>query len=135
MDSIINNLRLNMVPFKSLVPILTVFTAMYGPRLSPKLPNNVRKLVNSGVTRMIIIFIILFMSNRDVETSLGIMITYSIASMILQRLPVSENFSNKTELINPCTYCGNKLKCDYDKCLLKTDRIINRYKTNYLNPN
>ena len=124
-----------LITFKSIVPIIAIFTSMYGPRLSPKIPQSIKNLFNTALFRSIVIFTILYLGNRDIEMSLGIMLTFAIASMLLQNIPLSENFVNQNKTLNPCTYCGNKLKCDYDKCIQKTDRIINQYKTNYLNPN
>jgi len=131
----LNMPSLQMVSFKSLIPILAIFTSMYGPRLSPQIPQSIRNLFNTGLFRSVVIFIILYLGNKDIEMSLGIMITFAVASMILQNIPLSEDFVNQKLSHNPCTYCGNKLKCDYDRCIHKTEKIINQYKNNYLNPN
>ena len=115
----LNILTPQLITFKSIIPIIAIFTSMYGPRLSPKIPKSVRDMFNTGVFRSLVIFTILYLGNRDIEMSLGIMLTFSIASMLLQKIPLSENFVNQKLTINPCTYCGNKLKCDYDKCIQK----------------
>lgn len=134
-----------MISLRSIVPILTIFTGMYGPRLSPQLPDSIRNMFNSPIFKAFIMFILLFLGNRDIETSLGIMITYTIASMILQKIPLSENFQSNLDsnsMTSPCLdvrgvhkTCENNENCDYSKCILKTERIVNGYKTNYLNPN
>ena len=44
------------------VTLVTVFLAMYGPRLSPKLPREIRQLFNMPLFRGAVIFLILFLA-------------------------------------------------------------------------
>lgn len=73
--------------------ILVAFLGIYGPRLHPKLPPSLRALFDNMVFRSVIIFIILYLSNRDLVASLTIMIIFIITINILHTTNVIEKVS------------------------------------------
>ena len=77
-----------------LFAVLTLFLALYGARLQPKLPPIVQKLFKNVLFRSFIIFLILYTSNRDMGVALTITIMFMVISNILQ---TQELFSNVKE--------------------------------------
>ena len=71
--------------------VLTLFLALYGPRLQPKLPQVVRKLFNTTVFRGLIIFLILYISRKDMGTALTTTIIFMVVMNILQTMRVVNN--------------------------------------------
>ena len=45
--------------------LLVLFTTMYGPRLSPKLPNRLKNLFDNILFRGIVLFLIVYMANKN----------------------------------------------------------------------
>ena len=68
----------------SIYLILTLFLDMYGPRLAPKLPETIRVLFNNFYFRLAVMFLVVYMSNQSVVSSLAIVIVYTIVMNILQ---------------------------------------------------
>ncbi len=75
------------------VTLVTVFLAMYGPRLSPQLPNQVRQLFNIPLFRGFVIFLILFLANRNIRASLLMTVVFLITMNQVQLLNTMENFA------------------------------------------
>jgi len=78
----------------SLFAVLTLFLALYGARLQPKLPPIVKNLFTNGLFRSFIIFLILYTSSRDMGVALTITIIFMVISNILQ---TQELFLNVNE--------------------------------------
>ena len=57
---------------------------MYGPRLAPRLPKTIRSLFNNFYFRLAIMFLVVYMSNQSVVSSLAIVIVYTVVMNILQ---------------------------------------------------
>ena len=68
----------------SIYLVLTLFLAMYGPRLAPKLPETIRVLFNNFYFRLAVMFLVVYMSNQSVVSSLAIVIVYTVVMNILQ---------------------------------------------------
>ena len=68
----------------SIYLVLTLFLAMYGPRLAPKLPEQIRVLFNNFYFRLAVMFLVVYMSNQSVVSSLAIVIVYTVVMNILQ---------------------------------------------------
>ncbi len=74
--------------------ILVLFLIFYGPRLSPKLPDGVRNLFNSQAFRALVMFLVIFNSNRELGLvmSLVIVVIFMVVMNILQTRNLFENF-------------------------------------------
>lgn len=93
-------------------PILALFLAMYGPRLQPKLPKELRNLFNNNFFRFIVIMLIAYLSSENLQLSLIIalafclIMSYSNTQEVLEKFENTinrsdnENFSNYTVLMN-----------------------------------
>ena len=66
-----------------LVAILTVFLVMYGPRLQPRLPNGLKALFNNALFRGIVLFLIIYISQKDIVSALVITIVFVVTINIL----------------------------------------------------
>lgn len=58
--------------------LATLFLAMYGPRLHPKLPNSLRNLFKNPLFNALIIFLVIYMAKRDMATALVITVIFII---------------------------------------------------------
>ena len=49
--------------------LLVIFLTVYGPRLSPKLPSSLEKLFDNPAFRSVVIFLIIYLANKDFQLS------------------------------------------------------------------
>ena len=77
--------------------ILVLFLVIYGPRLSPKLPESVRNLFNSHAFRALVMFLVIFNSNRELGMvmSVVIVIIFMVIMNILQTSNLLETVRNE----------------------------------------
>jgi len=95
--------------------ILVLFLIFYGPRLSPQLPNGIRNLFHSQAFRTIVMFLVIFNSNRELGLvmSLVIVIIFMVVMNILQTGSLFENY--KKEHFSGSTPGPSPLSCStYD---------------------
>jgi len=59
-----------------IVPMLSVFVTMYGPRLQPNLPNKIMKLLNNKYFRFIVILLITYLSSKSLQQALIITVIF-----------------------------------------------------------
>ena len=93
-----------------LYSILVVFLTMYGPRLHPKLPVTIRNLFNNPLFRMIILFLIGYLLNRDFLASLVLAIIFTVTFNILQTQEVVDGMDQTEKFLNygpPVANCKN----------------------------
>ena len=91
---------------------ISLFLAFYGPRLHPKLPDNLRNLFNNGLFRGVVIFLIVFISQRDMGMALTITIIFLVFMNLLQTsqilTDVEEEFTERYYSFGaPVANCGN----------------------------
>jgi hypothetical protein len=74
--------------------ILVLFSVIYGPRLSPKLPDSIRNLFSSQAFRALVMFLVLFNSDRSLGLvmSLTIVIIFMVLMNIIQTGNLLESF-------------------------------------------
>jgi hypothetical protein len=91
--------------------ILVLFLVMYGPRLSPKLPESIRNLFNSQAFRALVMFLVIFNSNRELGMvmSLVIVIIFMVIMNILQTSNLLETVKN--EHFTSSTWGPSPLDC------------------------
>tara|TARA_B110000208_G_C11619771_1_gene376782 strand:+ start:255 stop:731 length:477 start_codon:yes stop_codon:yes gene_type:complete len=82
--------------------LLVLFLAMYGPRLSPKLPGPIKNLFNNNLFRFVIIVLIIFISNKDLKSALIITILFITfisltSSFEMEEHMISNNLENFSE--------------------------------------
>jgi len=77
--------------------LVALFVTLYGPRLSPRLPEPIRHLFNNMVFRTLIVFIIIFNSNRrlGLVSSLFMAILFMIAMNALQMSSLLEHMESE----------------------------------------
>lgn len=71
--------------------VLAIFLTVYGPRLHTRLPPSLMSLFDSMIFRSIILFLILYMSNRDFVGALTIVIIFSVTMNIMHTNDVLKN--------------------------------------------
>jgi hypothetical protein len=72
--------------------ILAIFLAIYGPRLHPRLPKNIRNLFNMSWFRVLIILLIVFLSSHDLKLSLLVSLAFLLILMMSDASDIKENF-------------------------------------------
>jgi hypothetical protein len=95
--------------------ILALFVVIYGPRLSPALPESVRNLFNSQAFRALVVFFILFNSNRNLGMVMSIVIAV-IFIVIINLLQTSNIFESvKKEHFDGSSWGPSPISCStYD---------------------
>ena len=107
------NLKIDqLLNHQMIYPILALFLAMYGPRLQPKLPKELRNLFNNNFFRFIVIMLIAYLSSENLQMSLIIalafclIMSYSNTQEVLEKFEKivnrsdNENFSDYSVLMN-----------------------------------
>ena len=77
--------------------ILAIFLAMYGPRLSPKLPPSIRNLFINNYFRFVVILLIIYMSNNDLSLALIITIGFILVMSLANSQTMEENFTQNNK--------------------------------------
>ena len=71
---------------------LSVFLAMYGPHLHPKLPPMIKDLFNNSTFRFVIILLIIYMSSRDLKAALIVAIGFLLVINLSSSQETTEQF-------------------------------------------
>jgi hypothetical protein len=74
--------------------LIAVFLAVYGPRLHPRLPRNIRNLFNSTWFRTLVILLIVFLSSHDLKLSLLVSLVFLLILMLVDGADVREHFES-----------------------------------------
>ena len=83
--------------------VLTVFLTMYGPRLHMRLPPSLMELFDGMIFRAAILFLIVYMSNRDFVGALTIVIIFTVTMNILHTNDVLINYVLNANYLNTDT--------------------------------
>ena len=99
---------------RHLFSLLVVFTAIYGPRLHPRLPHSVRQLFHNPWFRSLILFLIVFIARRDIMVSIFITVAFVVFMYLVQTSQIFEMFEQEQEerenfaiYGRPLTDCAN----------------------------
>ena len=92
LNSIDTFLKENVLNNPVVLGLLTAMLAIYGPRLHPKLPPNVRNLFNDSTFRFIIILLIIYLSSKDLVLSFIIAISFLFIFSLTTTMDVKEKF-------------------------------------------
>ena len=99
--------------------VLSLFLALYGPRLQPKLPDAVRKLFNNRVFRGVILFLVVYLAGKNMALSLTITVIFLVVMGIIQQTKmlsdvneffVNERFSQPGPPVAKCENYENDLE-------------------------
>lgn len=77
-----------------LVAVLGLFLAMYGPNLPFTLPNGIKNVFNNYIFRCVIIFLIVYLANKDFAAALVITIIFVVTLNIIHTSNVLDNVRN-----------------------------------------
>ena len=99
--------------------VLSLFLALYGPHLSPKLPGVVRKLFDSAVFRGVILFLVIYLAGKNMAASLTVTVIFLVVMGILQQTKllsdvneffVNERFSQNGRPVAKCENYENDIE-------------------------
>lgn len=74
--------------------------AIYGPRLSPKLPVFIRNAFNNGLFRFLLLTIIAFIGTRSIRVSLICAIIFMALLSISNKQNIQEDYKNQVQEYN-----------------------------------
>lgn len=99
--------------------VLSLFLALYGPRLQPKLPAVIRNLFNNSLFRGVVLFLVVYLAGKDMAASLTIAIIFLVVMGMLQQSNmlsdvneffVNERFSQPGPPVAKCENYENDLE-------------------------
>jgi len=92
-----------------LFSVLIVFLTMYGPRLQPKLPNSLRSLFSNSIFRGVILFLIVYLSSNNFQSSIVITIIFLVTMNLLHTTSALERISKESFYVNgpPVASCNS----------------------------
>lgn len=74
--------------------IIIVALTMYGPRLSPGLPEPIKKMFNSPIFRILVLTLIIYLTNRDLTIALIVSIGFVLVVSLSSSLETFEYFTD-----------------------------------------
>jgi len=77
--------------------LIAIVITMYGPRLSPKLPDFVRDAFNNSVFRFIIMVLVIFCGLKDIKLALIISILFVAIMSIVNTQNIKEDYHNQVQ--------------------------------------
>ena len=77
--------------------VVAIFITMYGPRLSPKLPDFVKDAFNNSVFRFIIMVLVIFSGLKDIRLALIISILFIGLMSIVNTQNIKEDYHNQVQ--------------------------------------
>ena len=89
------------------IAVLSIFLAMYGPRLHPKLPNSLRNLFNNRFFKVLIMFLIVYLSNKNLALSLTITIIFVVTMSAVNHANAVEMLTMERFYGAPVSRCKN----------------------------
>jgi len=93
--------------------LLGIFVTMYGPRLSPKLPESLQTLYDNIAFRAVVIFLVVYLVNKNFQLALVLTIIFVVTINLLQNKKI-ENFMS-SEFGKPVSSCDNYSKEQIEK--------------------
>lgn len=76
---------------------LALFVTVYGPRLSPKLPQPIQNLFENAFFRASVMFLAIYVAQRDIMVSLVVTIVFMVLMNVVQTTNVFETFLQNYE--------------------------------------
>jgi len=76
------------------IGLMAVALTIYGPRLSPRLPDSVRNAFNNSYFRFFVILLIIFIGTRDIRLSFVVAILFVTMMSIANVQNMREDFDN-----------------------------------------
>lgn len=103
-----------------LFAVLSIFLAMYGPRLHPKLPEPLKNLFSNPLFRSLVLFMIVYLSSSNFQTSLVITVVFLVTMNLLHTSKALESYTNIVQE-NFSNYGAPVAKCsNYNSDSIKT---------------
>jgi hypothetical protein len=97
----------NLIENTYIFGILSIFLAMYGPRLHMQLPRSIRSLFSNPLFRALVLFLVVYMAQHDIMMALTITIMFVVVmygvqmSNLLEGMYV-ENFQTYGKPVADC---------------------------------
>ena len=96
-----------------LFAVLSIFLGVYGPRLHIRLPSGIRNLFSNVFFRAFVIFMVVYMADRDMGASLTIVIIFMVMMNVLNTVHIFESTAEAFTNYGPAVAsCENYVKED-----------------------
>jgi hypothetical protein len=95
--------------------VLSIFLAMYGPRLHPKLPTPLKNLFENPLFRSVVLFMIVYLSSSNFQSAIVVTIIFLVTMNLLHTSKAlesyvniqNENFENFGAPVSKCSNYNN----------------------------
>lgn len=123
-------MNLNFLENKYFLAIFAILSGMYGGQIRPTLPKFIMDLFQNPVFRVLILFLVVVRSYKDIEFSLIISMAFILITNQVNEQLCEEKFTNITTDTNTC----NDIFLE-KASLLKCINTVDNYSTNLNNKN
>lgn len=90
--------------------VLVLFLTMYGPKFAPNLPNGIKELFENNIFKAAIVFLIVYLSNKNMAISLMMTIIFFFVMSMLNKNYVEGFMIRYGPPLNNCKTEEGKVK-------------------------
>jgi hypothetical protein len=91
----INNTLQTIMDNPIVIGLISIALTVYGPRLSPKLPDFIRNAFNNSFFRLIVLVLVIFIGSRNIRLSLVLAILFMVLMSITNSQNIKEDFEQQ----------------------------------------
>ena len=88
MEELLNNLFNN----QTFILLISIILALYSALLAPALPNNIIYFFDSNLGKLIFLFLIGYMANKNIQVALMVSVAFVVTLTIANRNQIEESF-------------------------------------------
>ena len=91
----VNNTLQTIMDNPLVIGLISIALTVYGPRLSPKLPDFIRNAFNNSFFRLIVLVLVIFIGSRNIRLSLVLAILFMVLMSITNNQNIKEDFEQQ----------------------------------------
>jgi hypothetical protein len=91
----VNNTLQTIMDNPLIIGLISIALTVYGPRLSPKLPDFIRNAFNNSFFRLIVLVLVIFIGSRNIRLSLVLAILFMVLMSITNNQNIKEDFEQQ----------------------------------------
>jgi hypothetical protein len=91
----VNNTLQTIMDNPLVIGLISIALTIYGPRLSPKLPDFIRNAFNNSFFRLIVLVLVIFIGSRSIRLSFVLAILFMVLMSITNNQNIKEDFEQQ----------------------------------------
>ncbi len=91
----VNNTLQTIMDNPLVIGLISIALTIYGPRLSPKLPDFIRNAFNNSFFRLIVLVLVIFIGSRNIRLSFVLAILFMVLMSITNNQNIKEDFEQQ----------------------------------------